>query len=80
MKELQEYFPPGVDYSIVYDTTPFINESISQVGETLFDAIVLVALVVLVFLQSWRSTLIPIDRRAGGRRLRHIRGHGPDGL
>ncbi len=60
MKELQEYFPPGVDYSIVYDTTPFINESISQVGETLFDAIVLVALVVLVFLQNWRSTLIPL--------------------
>ena len=60
MKELQEYFPPGVDYSIVYDTTPFINESISQVGETLFDAILLVAVVVLVFLQNWRSTLIPL--------------------
>src|SRR5207247_9221337 len=42
MQELQEYFPPGVDYSIVYDTTPFINESISEVFETLFDAVVLV--------------------------------------
>ncbi|HEV3236707.1 MAG TPA: efflux RND transporter permease subunit [Gemmataceae bacterium] len=60
MKELQDHFPPGVDYSIVYDTTPFINESISEVFETLFDAIVLVALVVLVFLQNWRSSLIPL--------------------
>ena len=60
MKELKEHFPPGIDYAIVYDTTPFINESISEVFETLFDAIVLVAVVVLVFLQNWRSTLIPL--------------------
>jgi len=60
MKELKDHFPPGVDYSIVYDTTPFINESISEVFETLFDAIVLVAVVVLVFLQNWRSSLIPL--------------------
>ncbi len=60
MKELRDHFPPGVDYSIVYDTTPFINESISEVFETLFDAIVLVAIVVLVFLQNWRSSLIPL--------------------
>jgi multidrug efflux pump len=60
MKELKEHFPPGIDYSIVYDTTPFINESITEVFETLFDAIVLVALVVLVFLQNWRSSLIPL--------------------
>jgi multidrug efflux pump len=60
MKELRDHFPPGIDYSIVYDTTPFINESISEVFETLFDAVVLVAVVVLVFLQNWRSSLIPL--------------------
>src|SRR5205085_2709076 len=47
-------------YSIVYDTTPFIKESIHEVYETLIDAIVLVAVVVLVFLQNWRSSLIPL--------------------
>ncbi|MFO0967238.1 MAG: efflux RND transporter permease subunit [Gemmataceae bacterium] len=60
MRELKEHFPPGYDYAIVYDTTPFIRESITEVFETLFDAIVLVAFVVLVFLQNWRSTLIPL--------------------
>src|SRR4029077_17029328 len=60
MRELKDHFPPGIDYSIVYDTTPFINESINEVFETLFDAVVLVALVVLVFLQNWRSSLIPL--------------------
>jgi multidrug efflux pump subunit AcrB len=60
MKDLRAQFPPGIDYSIVYDTTPFIEESISEVRETLFDAIVLVALVMLVFLQNWRSALIPL--------------------
>jgi multidrug efflux pump len=60
MRELKDRFPPGVDYAIVYDTTPFINESIKEVFETLFDAVVLVALVVLVFLQNWRSALIPL--------------------
>src|SRR5207248_2820525 len=60
MKQLRDRFPPGIDYSIVYDTTPFINESINEVYETLFDAIVLVAIVVLVFLQNWRSALIPL--------------------
>jgi multidrug efflux pump subunit AcrB len=60
MRQLKDRFPPGIDYAIVYDTTPFINESIKEVFETLFDAIVLVAVVVLVFLQNWRSTLIPL--------------------
>jgi multidrug efflux pump subunit AcrB len=60
MKQLQRYFPPGIDYDIVYDTTPFIKESINEVFETLFDAVVLVAVVVLVFLQNWRSALIPL--------------------
>jgi multidrug efflux pump len=60
MRQLKRNFPPGIDYAIVYDTTPFINESITEVFETLFDAIVLVAIVVLVFLQNWRSALIPL--------------------
>src|SRR5437588_6889858 len=60
MQELRDHFPPGIDYSIVYDTTPFIKESIREVFETLFDAIVLVAIVVMLFLQNWRSALIPL--------------------
>jgi multidrug efflux pump len=60
MKQLKERFPPGIDYAIVYDTTPFINESINEVYETLIDAVVLVAVVVLLFLQNWRSAIIPL--------------------
>src|SRR5437867_11596535 len=60
MRQLRSHFPPGIGYAIIYDTTPFINESIREVFETLFDAIVLVAVVVLVFLQNWRSSLIPL--------------------
>src|SRR5438874_1056821 len=60
MRQLKDRFPPGIDYDIVYDTTPFINVSIREVFETLFDAVVLVAVVVLVFLQNWRSALIPL--------------------
>jgi multidrug efflux pump subunit AcrB len=60
MEELKSRFPEGVDYRIVYDTTPFINESIHEVFKTLRDAIILVAVVVLVFLQNWRSALIPL--------------------
>ncbi len=60
MDDLKSRFPQGIDYSIVYDTTPFINESISEVFKTLRDAVVLVAVVVLVFLQNWRSAIIPL--------------------
>jgi multidrug efflux pump len=60
MKELKTRFPEGVDYRIIYDTTPFVTESINDVYRTLRDAIILVALVVLVFLQNWRATLIPL--------------------
>src|SRR5205823_846144 len=60
MRQLKGRFPPGIDYDIVYDTPPFINESIHEVFETLFDAVVLVAVVVLLFLQNWRSALIPL--------------------
>ena len=60
MTELRDRFPEGVEYRIVYDTTPFISESVNEVFYTLRDAIILVALVVLAFLQNWRAALIPL--------------------
>ncbi len=60
MEELKQRFPEGVDYAIVYDTTPFITESVHEVFKTLQDAVILVAIVVLLFLQNWRSALIPL--------------------
>ncbi len=60
MEDLKGRFPDGIDYSIVYDTTPFITESINEVFKALRDAVILVAIVVLVFLQNWRSAIIPL--------------------
>src|SRR5436189_1898277 len=60
MDELKKDFPKGVDYRVHYDTTVFIDESVKSVFHTLFEAIVLVFIVVLVFLQNWRTTLIPM--------------------
>jgi len=60
MEELKERFPSGLDYAIVYDTTPFITESVNEVFKTLRDAVILVAFVVLLFLQNWRSAVIPL--------------------
>ena len=60
MEELKQSFPDGLDYQYGYDTTPFISESIVEVLKTLRDAVILVALVVLVFLQNWRATMIPL--------------------
>ena len=60
MEELKKRFPDGLDYAIVYDTTPFIRESINEVFKTLRDAVILVAIVVLLFLQNWRSLLLPL--------------------
>jgi multidrug efflux pump len=57
---LGERFPKGLRAQVVYDTTPFIEESKAEVLKTLRDAILLVALVVLLFLQNWRATLIPL--------------------
>ena len=59
MDELTKNFPPGVSYDIPYDTTRFIEVSIKEVVKTLAEAMVLVVLVVYVFLQSWRATIIP---------------------
>ena len=60
MRELEARFPAGLKYSIVYDTTPFVRESVNQVVHTLIEAIVLVTVVVLVFLQDWKSVLLPM--------------------
>ena len=60
IEEIAKGFPKGVAYEIRYDTTPFIRESIDEVFKTLRDAVVLVALVVLLFLQNWRSSVIPL--------------------
>src|SRR5262249_9448920 len=60
MEELKQRFPSGLDYKIVYDTTPFITESVAEVFKTLRDAVILVAAVVLLFLQNWRSAIIPL--------------------
>ena len=60
MEELKKRFPDGVDYAIAYDTTPFIRESVADVVRTLFVAVCLVGVVVLVFLQNWRAVLIPM--------------------
>ena len=59
MEELAKQLPDGVKYSIPYDTTEFINRSIEEVVVTLVQAVGLVILVVFLFLQNWRATLIP---------------------
>jgi multidrug efflux pump subunit AcrB len=60
MKKLSERFPEGMTYEIVYDTTPFVKESIANVIDTLRDAILLVVLIVFIFLQTWRAAVIPV--------------------
>jgi multidrug efflux pump len=60
MATLKKDFPQGVDYTIVYDPTVFVRGSIEAVVHTLFEAIVLVVLVVILFLQTWRASIIPL--------------------
>jgi multidrug efflux pump len=60
MAELAKSYPPGIAHEIPFDTTPYTRESIREVFNTLRDAIILVAAVVLLFLQNWRSALIPL--------------------
>ncbi|MBO1924840.1 efflux RND transporter permease subunit [Thiomicrorhabdus sp. 6S3-12] len=60
MAELAERFPQGLDYSIPYDTNEFVKISIDKVLYTLVEALILVVLVVFLFLQNWRATLIPV--------------------
>ena len=60
MADLAKNFPEGMQFEIRYDTTPFIRESIAEVFKTLREATILVAIVVLLFLQNWRSAVIPL--------------------
>ena len=60
MAELKKSFPPGLDYINIYDPTTFVGQSIHEVIETIFIAIVLVVGVVFLFLQTWRATIIPV--------------------
>ncbi|HLO86081.1 MAG TPA: efflux RND transporter permease subunit [Nostocaceae cyanobacterium] len=60
MERLSLNFPPGMKYQVAFDTTLFVEASLSEVVKTLIEAIVLVILVIFIFLQDWRSTLIPV--------------------
>jgi multidrug efflux pump len=60
LQELKQDFPEGIDYEVGFDTTPYIRESVKEVYKALKDAVILVALVVLLFLQNWRSAIIPL--------------------
>ena len=60
MDEVKKDFPPDVDYAIVYDPTQFVRDSISAVIHTLIEAVALVVIVVIVFLQTWRASIIPL--------------------
>lgn len=60
MMDAAEDFPPGLEYEIAYNPTEFIQESVDAVITTIFEAVALVVLVVMLFLQSWRASLIPI--------------------
>src|SRR6202008_1917740 len=60
MKHAKELFPPDLDYKIVYDTTPAVEASIESIVHTFFEAVVLVTLVVFIFLQNIRATIIPL--------------------
>src|SRR5690606_16354383 len=59
MEELSRYFPAGIEYEIPYDTSPFVKVSIEKVIHTLIEAMVLVFLVMFIFLQNIRYTIIP---------------------
>ncbi|MBH8572448.1 efflux RND transporter permease subunit [Nostocaceae cyanobacterium CENA369] len=58
--QLAQKFPPGMKYQVAFDTTLFVTASLSEVVKTLFEAIVLVVIVIYIFLQDWRTTLIPV--------------------
>ncbi len=60
MEELSKSFPAGVEYTIVYNPTQFIAESVKAVNHTIFEAVVLVVFVVVLFLQTWRASIVPV--------------------
>ena len=59
MKSLSQAFPTGLEYDVPFDTTEFVKASIEEVYKTLFEAGILVLIVILVFLQDWRAVLVP---------------------
>ncbi len=60
METLKKSFPQGMDYKIIYDPTQFVRQSIDAVFHTLLEAVALVVLVVILFLQTWRASIIPL--------------------
>jgi hydrophobe/amphiphile efflux-1 (HAE1) family protein len=60
MEQLAKSFPPGMSYRVAYNTTEFIQQSVDEVIKTLFEAVVLVVIVIILFLQTWRAAIIPI--------------------
>ena len=60
MEELSKSFPSGMAYRVAYNTTEFIQQSVDEVIKTLFEAIVLVVIVIILFLQTWRAAIIPV--------------------
>jgi HAE1 family hydrophobic/amphiphilic exporter-1 len=60
MKAARPSFPPGLEYAVIYNPTEYVAENIKEVRKTLFEAVILVVLVVIVFLQTWRAAIIPV--------------------
>ena len=60
LEEMKKSFPDDVDYIIGYDTTEYVQESINALYRTIFEAVILVVLVIIVFLQNWRAAMIPL--------------------
>ncbi|MFL5334739.1 MAG: efflux RND transporter permease subunit [Geminicoccaceae bacterium] len=60
MEELKKGFPKGLDYDIIYNPTEFIQQSVNEVVKTIFEAVALVVVVIVLFLQTWRAAIIPI--------------------
>ncbi|HVK17009.1 MAG TPA: efflux RND transporter permease subunit, partial [Fimbriiglobus sp.] len=60
LAQMEKRFPPGVNMAVHYDTTPYIRQSVDEVYATLIDAVILVAIVVLLFLQDWRAMILPM--------------------
>jgi len=60
MKEIEKTFPDGIEWDVVYDPTRFVRKSITAVVETLLEAVLLVVIVVVLFLQTWRASIIPL--------------------
>src|SRR5205814_8621519 len=60
MDEAAKSFPPGLAYRVAYNTTEFVQQSVDEVIKTLFEAVALVVLVIILFLQTWRAAIIPV--------------------